>query len=257
MGDVVVYFVADSTYFWQHAVLLIASIARNSHGVHCHVHVINPDLGIAHGIEVIRGLLPLLKLSYSYEYIDLDRCSADYIRTYYAAVRFVRLAEVFRCSPATFLCVDADCIIRKDLRAGGMTLPATDVAIRMRYDDRPNLSVAAGALVLRPTAAAGAFIDRVSALIRSTLEVREAVWFLDQVVLSHVVRELGGQETKIDQLDISYIDWFFREESQIWTGKGKRKSEDARYTREAANYGSILVDEALKPLGQAIKSAPS
>jgi hypothetical protein len=128
----------------------------------------------------------------------------------------------------------------------------------MRYDDRPNLSVAAGALVLRPTAEAEVFINRVGTLIRSALEEGQAVWFLDQVVLSHAVRELGGEQTEISQLDMSYIDWFFRDDSHIWTGKGKRKSEDARYTREAAKYATALEHEAVKALmRQATESVQS
>ncbi len=112
--------------------------------------------------------------------------------------------------------------------------------------------MAAGALVLHPTVTAGQFIGHVAALIRSTLEAREAVWFLDQIVLSHVVRELGGQ-ARLDQLEMGYIDWFFRDESLIWTGKGKRKSEDARYTREVAKYARIQDDDTIKELmGRAI-----
>jgi len=101
------------------------------------------------------------------------------------------------------------------------------------------LTVAAGALMLRPTAAASKFIDRVSTLIGRTLATREAVWFLDQIVLSHVLRELGDRDVSVSQLDMTYIDWFFHDRSLIWTGKGKRKSEDSRYIAELLPYRYI------------------
>jgi hypothetical protein len=35
---------------------------------------------------------------------------------------------------------------------------------------------------------------------------------------------------------MSFIDWFFQEDSIIWTGKGKRKTEDSKYTEELSKY---------------------
>jgi hypothetical protein len=246
--DTVVFFAADSVYFWKYGLVLLESIGRNCPAGKCHLHLINPDASIYEAIEIVRGTLPQLDLSYSYERIDLDGSSPTHIRTYYASIRFVRLAEVFAKVPATYLCVDADCIVRKDIVADGFAAGIEDVSIRMRYDERPNMSVAAGALVLRPTAAAAAFIDRVGALIGSTLGTREAVWFLDQIVLSHVVRELGGEHVGVRQLDAGYIDWFFRDDSPIWTGKGKRKSEDTRYTSEVSRYWRIRANEEISRL---------
>lgn len=168
------------------------------------------------------------------------------MRTYHASVRFVRLAEIFARAPAIYLSLDADCIVRGDIEAGGLGL--ADVGVRKRYDERPHASVAAGALRLRPTQGAASFIDQVAMLIRSALETGEAVWFLDQIVLSHVLRELGETVITIDQLGMTYIDWFFHEESLIWTGKGPRKLADTRYTEELSKYRYIQEDERVAAL---------
>jgi hypothetical protein len=160
----------------------------------------------------------------------------------------VRLAEIFARSQAIYLCLDADCIVRDDVAARVSALEIADIGVRRRYHEQPHLTVAAGALMLRPTAAAAKFIDRVSTLIRRALEAREAVWFLDQVVLSHVVRELGDREVGVSQLDMTYIDWFFHDHSVIWTGKGERKSEDTRYMGELLQYRYLQENEEIAEL---------
>jgi tetratricopeptide (TPR) repeat protein len=249
-NELVIYFVADNTYFWKHGLVLLGSLACHMPRGKCHVHVINPDAGVAKAVEAIRRKQPGLGLSYSYEQAEFEGCSASHIRTYYASVRFVRLAEIFAKAPALYLCLDADCIVRSDIATKLSDVEAADVGIRMRYDERPHLTVAAGALMLRPTAAAAKFIARVSSLIKSTLESGEATWFLDQIVLSHALRELGDDEIRISQLDMAYIDWFFHNSSLIWTGKGKRKSEDSRYTSELSHYRFFQTDEEISILMQ-------
>lgn len=246
--DCVIFFVADNSYFWEHALVLLASIGRRSPSAKCHVHVINPDASVARAVEIVRTTLPDLRLSYSFEHAELEGCSNVHIRTYYASIRFVRLAEIFAQARATYLTLDADCIVRDDLAARVSGLDIADIGLRMRYDERPHLTVAAGALLLRPTPAAATFVDRVGTLIKDTLEMGEAVWFLDQIVLSHAVRELGGGEVDVSQLDMTYIDWFFHDDSLIWTGKGKRKSEDDRYTGELSQYRYLQENDEISRL---------
>jgi hypothetical protein len=238
-SDVVVFFAVDNAYFWQHALVLLGSLGRHSPSIKCHVHVVNPDPRVPRAVKVIAKLLPALGLTYSYEQVDFAGCSDVHIRTYYASIRFVRLAEIFARAQAVYFCLDADCVARDDIAARVSALQIADIGIRMRYSEQPHLSVAAGALMLRPTAAAAKFINRVGTLIRRTLEAREAEWYLDQVVLSHVLRDLGDRAVGVSQLDMTYIDWFFHDSSVIWTGKGERKSEDRRYMAELLQYRYI------------------
>ncbi|HKY39094.1 MAG TPA: tetratricopeptide repeat protein [Polyangiaceae bacterium] len=247
-NDVVIFLAVDNTYFWQHALVLLGSLGRRSPSIKCHVHVINPDPRVRRAVEAIARMLPDLGLSYSYEQANFDGCSQVHIRTYYASIRFVRFAEIFARSPAVYLCLDADCIVRADVAARVSALEIADIGVRMRYHEQPHLTVAAGALMLRPTAAAAKFIARVGTLIRRTLEAREAVWYLDQVVLSRVLRDLGDREVGASQLGMTYIDWFFHDHSVIWTGKGERKSEDRRYMAELLQYRYIQENEEIAAL---------
>lgn len=250
--DVVIFFAADSRFFWEHGLVLIGSAARSSPQAKCHVHVINPDPGIGPAIETIRSILPGLDLSYSYEHVDFEGCSDVHIRTYYASVRFVRLAEVYARAPAHYLCVDADGIVRGDVtapvRAAQPGAAACDIGIYLRFDDRPHMAVLASASLWRPTPGAAKFVEEVGTLIRSTLEAREAIWFLDQIVLNHVLREFGNSQTAVSPLDITYLDWFFQDESLIWTGKGPRKFEDDTYTGELAGFRYLQDYERISQL---------
>jgi tetratricopeptide (TPR) repeat protein len=251
--DLVIFFVADSGYFWEHGLVLLGSIVQQSPGAKCHVHIVNPDGAISAAIEEIRKSLP--GLSYSYERVDFAGRSQDYVRTYYASIRFVRIAEIFASAPATYLCIDSDCIVRGDVGEAASALDVTDVAVRLRYSDRPHVTVAAGALMLRPTAGAATFAKRVAELISLVLESGEAAWFLDQVVLSYTVREARKSGIEVTQLEIDWIDWFFRDQSLIWTGKGPRKSEDERYIDEASSYRCFL-ETARKPHGAIVSGSP-
>jgi hypothetical protein len=116
------------------------------------------------------------------------------------------------------------------------------------------MAVLASASLLRPTDAAAEFINRVAELIRQTLEAREAIWFLDQIVLGYVLRELGAGDVDVTQLDLTYLDWFFSDDSLIWTGKGKRKSDDSRYNSEAARFSFLREDTRIALL---VPQAPS
>jgi tetratricopeptide (TPR) repeat protein len=245
--DVVVFFAADSGFFWEHGLILLASVGQQSPDAKCHVHVINPDAGVARAIEVARTMLPQLGLSFSFEHVDFDRCADAHVRTYYASVRFVRLAEIFASAPASYLCLDADCIVRGDI-ATAFAGEAADVRMLLRYDERPHVTVAAGALALSPTAGAAKFIDQVSALIRPVLEAGEAAWFLDQIVLGHVHRNLADGEVQVSLLERIYLDWFFQDESLIWTGKGPRKFEDEKYKSELARYRYLQETEQIAQL---------
>jgi tetratricopeptide (TPR) repeat protein len=245
--DVVVFFAADNSFFWEHGLVLLASVGQRSPNSKCHVHVINPDAGVARAIEVARTILPDLGISYSFEHPDLEGRADAHVRAYYASVRFVRLAEIFASAPASYLCLDADCIVRGEI-APGFGGEKADVRMRLRYDERPHVTVAAGALVLSPTAGAAKFIEQVSALIKPVLEAGEAAWFLDQIVLGHVHRKLTDGEVLVSLLDNRYLDWFFHDESLIWTGKGPRKFEDERYKAELARYRYLQEDQQISRL---------
>jgi tetratricopeptide (TPR) repeat protein len=235
-NDTVIFCVADNAYFWEHALVLLGSLGHHDPDSTCHVHVINPDASVASAVDVVRGLLPSLRLSYSYEHVDFEECSDAHIRTYYASVRFVRLAQLIAQSPASYFTLDADCIVRGKLTFALAHSTVGDVGIRRRFSEHTHMTVAAGALLLRPTPAASHFIDRVSTRIQSTLEASEGVWFLDQIVLSQALLEMEGAALSSGQLDMSFIDWFFQEDSIIWTGKGKRKTEDSKYTEALSKY---------------------
>ena len=52
----------------------------------------------------------------------------------------------------------------------------------------------------------------------------------------------------IRQIDQTYIDWFFGDDSLIWTAKGKRKSDDSRFIAEVAKYRYLQQDQHIVEL---------
>lgn len=247
--DTVVFFVADNAYFWKHAIPLAFSIDANAPGSFCHIHVINPDAKVATAVSLLKATLTNITLSVTTETIDLSGRPKGFARTYFACVRFVRLYQIMADMPAHYLCVDSDCLVLGPLDGLKTEIGDADLMIRQRYDHRPYLTVAAGGLYLRPTAGALGYVRAVADLIRTDLLAGGSVWFLDQVVLSHVLdAQTRAGRIRAAQLNMRYIDWFFRSDSVIWTGKGKRKTNDTTYLGTLSRYNQwtgipALVDE--------------
>jgi len=53
---------------------------------------------------------------------------------------------------------------------------------------------------------------------------------------------------QVSLLERIYLDWFFQDESLIWTGKGPRKFEDEKYKSELARYRYLQETEQIAQL---------
>jgi tetratricopeptide (TPR) repeat protein len=240
--DNVVFFAADNIYFWNYCRALIASIAINSHQAYIHVHVINPDELVENAIDTFRENFKNISISYTYEVIDVSKMTSDMLKTYFACARFIRLPELMKISPATYLCIDCDCIVRGPLSKLDVGASESDIIVHRRFVTEEFLEVAAGGLVIMPTPAARQFLERLYSTITGTIEAGEASWFLDQIALNQTISTELKVGLKISQLDISYIDWFFNSDSIIWTGKGERKNDNLIYLTEFDKYFNYAIE---------------
>jgi hypothetical protein len=248
-----IYAACDQKYFEEFGKEFIHSIQQNARmGVH--MHVFNPtDQQIAF-CNASAGV----SMTYEHVPVDLFQAAADkwncvpvaeplksqYDRTlnamgkgrdanirermqktYFACVRFIRLAQLFQSTPA--LCVDVDAVVRKPILNLGT---AHDFFIHRITGKKARFL--AGGLYLNPTDRTRQFLQQYADQLTRYINQDYIYWGLDQDLLDPIVPQYN-----FGQLPISYIDWDMRDSSCIWTAKGTRK-ELATFVNEKKKYSS-------------------
>ena len=233
-----IYAAADTVYFDLHARPLINSITTNTpeYGVHVHIYDPRPDQ-----IEFCRTRPGV---TCTYENLDDTgfQQAADYwltrstfsndrqqqmhkkgqklgreellklIRqTYYACGRFTRLAELLRPGQRC-LSIDVDGLVRRPFTD---QLGTDDFYLYEKPKDGTHL---AGAILFNGTAGTHAFLQEYARRLQASMDQDDLYWFLDQFILDQLA---PGYRKGL--LPMSYIDWAMRDESAIWSAKGKRK----------------------------------
>lgn len=244
--DLVLFVSCDAGYWRLHAATLLASVAQNAPDAFVHVHVVNPDEDCRRHLAIFGQVLGARRLSATFETVDLSGVAETYPLVYYSSIRFARLYQIAERRPTNYLCVDADCLVRAPLAGLLRQAGSGDVALLRRFGRSLETSVAAGGLFARPTAGARVFLRDVAAGIFSVLTSGEAEWFLDQVVISSAVeRGCRSGTVAVAQLDYAYIDWCFRKDGIVWTGKGDRKFSNDSYVLEKSFYAARADHERL------------
>lgn len=231
---------ADTLYFDTHAKPLINSVLSNAPGVGCHIHIYDPR---PDQIEFCNQP----GVSCTYEHIDatefnhvthywLSRVSfandrqrqmykkgqtlgaaelAKLIRqTYYACTRFIRLAEILK-PEQRCLALDVDGLVRGPFIHD---LGDSDFYLYRKPKDGTHL---AGALLFNGQPGSNQFLQKYAEQLRKNIDENELYWFLDQIILDQLVPSYN-----VGLLPMSYIDWAMRDDSAIWSAKGKRKELD-------------------------------
>ena len=245
-----VYAAADSIYFDLHARPLINSIIANTpeYGVHIHIYNPRPDQidycrerpGVTCTYENPSEVDFQQVTDYWLTRIEFtnDRQRQMYKKgqkqgrgelstlirqTYYACTRFVRLAELLRPGQRC-LSIDVDGLVRGQFNN---QLGAEDFYLYEKPKDGTHL---AGAILFNGTAGSHQFLQDYAGQLRTSIGDNDLYWFLDQVILDQFV---PNYHTGL--LPMSYIDWAMREESAIWSAKGKRKELDV-FKQEQRKY---------------------
>jgi len=246
-NDFFIYAACDKDYFDEFGTILINSIKRNSKQ-NIHIHLFNPrddQLNFCHENSV--------SATYEYAPLELFKDAADrwktiptdpleksrYDRilgsmgkggdksilermqkTYFACARFIRLMEIIK-EPQSLFSMDVDAVFRKDLPR----LPeGPDFYIHK------NKQFLAGGIYLTGNDNSLKFLRKYGKTLKSSLEQDYIYWSLDQDTLDDLVPNF-----RTDLLPLSYIDWHMKQDSYVWTAKGKRK-ELAIFIEEQQKY---------------------
>jgi hypothetical protein len=142
-----------------------------------------------------------------------DQSVAERLRkTYYACVRFIRLQEIFTESTTVFA-ADVDAIIRSNI-----PMLSTDQDFYIHQITGAKARFLAGGLWLNPVAGSSEFLQDYANRLRISIAQDYIYWGLDQDVLDPIVPKYC-----FGNLPMNYIDWNMKQDSYVWTAKGKRK----------------------------------
>jgi hypothetical protein len=144
-------------------------------------------------------------------------------KTYYACMRFVRLAEMVT-QPSRLLAIDIDGLVRDSFAIKFPDDDKFDIYLyeKSKTDKKTGQSVKtghlAGSIVFTEKPQAHAFMQDLANTIRANIEQDNIYWFLDQTSIDSIVPQY-----RRGLLPLDYIDWRMNPASAIWTAKGKRK----------------------------------
>lgn len=240
---VTVFVCMDTRYCLLYLGSIAASLAKNSPEANLHVHLVDPFPAALECLEAVKELLGPDRVSYGIERPRLGKFDPDQRKTYYASIRFVRLAELMRAAPGTYFVMDVDNIVRGDLTVCRPMMWNADVLIRNRFSIEPHLAVAACGIMLADSEAARDFMDRAAGYIMDAFHTGHVAWFLDQIALTYALKGAPTDprlKLKVRQLPTALLDWDFGADSLVWTGKGKRRLKNERYLREYNHYIEIF-----------------
>lgn len=227
-----IYAACDYEYFEEYGKEFVNSIQKNTQ-FGTHIHLFNPtqhqlDFCQDHNVSITYESVPLdtfellstngltptqLERTQTAMKKGNDRSIAERLRkTYYACVRFIRLQQIFQNSAIIFS-ADIDAVVRKNI-------PQLDNThdFYIHYITGKKARFLAGGLWLNPATGTSNFLQDYASQLRYYIEQDYMYWGLDQDVLDPIMSKYN-----YGQLPIEYIDWNMKQDSYVWTAKGKRK----------------------------------
>ena len=180
----VVFMSCDVAYFDRFAHALVNSLRQNGR-IDClvHIHVVNPDAGMAAKVDRLRKALPGIDIVWSFEAVDLAAYAMP--KTYYACSRFLHLPALARRYDKPLLVLYMDMLVMRRLDGLLDSIAGMDAAL-IEYDrgrnDIPE-HFWASVLYAGTSPSAVSLFDDVALYIAHFLDSGRPVWFLDQVAL--------------------------------------------------------------------------
>jgi len=219
----VVFAACDSKYFLEHGQAFVYS--ANDVGKNTHVHIVNPT-DEALSLAVLLNATTKVGTTFSFNDVELNG-SAEETRTYYACLRFLVLPTIIRTAKKV-LVLDIDGYIMRDFnindRAVAGYFPREPLAGTTGWEAE-GTRVAAGAVYVAEL--------RIAEMIAAEIKKQPLRWFADQIALSRVFsRPELSDFSKIAIFDSQFMDWEFKSDTKIWTGKGPRKHDNPKYLEQ-------------------------
>jgi hypothetical protein len=215
----------DGKYFLDHAEAFVVSAVKQGEIPYIHCQDDN---------EIVRTIAASLKMKFpEFKFFHMNyrgKYPNAQKRSIYAIGRFMFAKQL---AHHNMLILDIDSYIRKPIDWSDFAKMDYSLFFRDSLPgtigwEKEGTRVAAGAV----------YVSHRSKLIEKTMDFINIYptlpWFVDQVSLYAAHEKLKDEENYC-QMPQKYIDWDFKDDSTIWTGKGSRKNSE-RYLSEKSTY---------------------
>jgi len=218
----------DANYLHDHAKGLVSSCALAKNNVH--IHVTNPTEKEHRYLEYLKAGYTMIysegTMTSSYDTIDISKYNNNQNKTFYACNRFIVAPDIVK---SDVLILDVDCylmqhidpldcdiglFLRKELTVKEWNGLAGKVFAGAVYSSKNSLD----------------FITYAKDFILSN----NLDWYLDQVALYESYKNFPNK--RYHMFDNEFMDWDFKPNTKIWTGKGNRKFMNATYSDKLNNF---------------------
>jgi len=222
----------DEKYLIHHAKGFTASAAIAKNNVH--LHVTNPTERGHKYLEFLGAGYEILHpdgvFTTSYDTIDISIYKRiEYLKTFYACNRFLVAADVMQ---ADMLLVDIDCFIMKHID----NIDA-DVGLFLRDEKYKEWNGEAGKV-----AAGVVYVNKnhkdFLEPVKEFIDNNKKHWFVDQVALKRAYEAFPTKRYHV--FNNKFMDWDFKSNTVIWTGKGDRKTSNAIYTNKHKEFKNLF-----------------
>jgi hypothetical protein len=219
----------DPIYLRNYTKGLVVSSALAANNLH--LHVTNPEKNDLNYLNYLKLGYDLLAknstMTISHDMIDISSFNDDEKRTFYACNRFIVAPQVVK---GDVLILDVDSLIMQPIEK-----PKGDVGLFFRKDTKTinqnhkhwgklGKKIMAGAVYCS--------YDKLEFLqyVKNFIETNEYIWLLDQVALFRAYEHFNTYN--YNYFDELFLDWHFRKDSYIWSGKNRSKRENPVYLKK-------------------------
>jgi len=218
-----IYAACDSIFFEEHAPSLIYS--ANDIKKDVHIHVCNPTESVLSIQDKLRKTTDI-NVTFSYnEKSIIEDGHRKTAHTYYASLRFLYVHHIIRAAKKV-LVTDVDCLFKNDFK-----WPEESYGYFPRRNRRINECVAAGVVYFTEES-----LKTIELLQNKIINSRQE-WFADQIALGWYFNEVVTDKAK--HFDEYFMDWDFKKNSVMWTGKGDRKYNNQIYVQAKKEFNRL------------------
>lgn len=202
-------------------------------------------------------------MSVSFEESSFPANKPEFERTYCACIRFLRISQLMEREPALVFSLDVDSLIRRPLDSLLKLRDEGDILIRHRFipginelkGKAPHTMFAVGGILFVPNEVTLQFLQILSNRLMKYFASNNAPWFLDQILFYDEYKK--NTWARFVDLPGNFLDWKFGEKSEVWTGKGERKTNEPKFSNLVDFYNRSFSenDKANEPQNKKIKPA--
>lgn len=236
-----VFAACDEKYFIEHASCFIYSASQA--GKNVHIHVVNPTLEVFALASVLSSLFfndcsseNCIKATFTFNDAEMPE-DKEQRKTIYSCLRFLMLPELLK-SAKKILCLDIDSIIMKPFNFPKKPIGYFPRGAKPWKKISEHQMVAAGAVYF--TEKQIEYADELKNIINKA----PLKWYADQIALHSVIDNIPKE--LLASFDKRFMDWQFRNDTIIWTGKGYRKHSNKTYTSKEEEINSIISSKLKK-----------